>query len=458
MSDDPQSPKQDVAPSPSTGSGQGGLAAFWAELKRRKVMRVAITYAVVAWLIIQIAVSTFEGFGIPVWAFRFVVIMLGLFFPVAIILAWAFELTPDGIKTTKSAQAEQGDVPLSDRQQKKRNWLAYATGAVIPTLIFGTLALFFYFRQGEITHESAEDKSIAVIPFTNLSPDAENAYFADGIHEAILTTLANLGDLRVTSRTSVLSYRDTEKSIPTIGEELNVAYVLEGSVQRIGNDFRLTTQLIHANDDNHLWAKNFDGEFEDVFKVQSQLARQISESLRTVLSPEEETRLDQNPTDNLEAYDLYLKATSFHPTQIENVELNEQAVALDPEFTLAWARLSAGYALRYLSGSDRTQKAIRRSRESILKALNQDPENPEIIFHLGSFFRGCLREYGMAEYYFKQVQEKLPNFAEVYVELGWTYRRQGKWNESLESFLKGQQLEPTRYGFPIRGVQMYLHD
>ena len=428
-------------------------------------MRVAITYAIVAWLIIQVANATFGSFGIPEWAYRFVVIMLCIFFPVAVILAWAFELTPEGIKTTKVAQ-EAEVTEVSKAHEKKRNWFSLLFAAAVPTLIFGALALIFFFQAKSSDSElsalsssrSATDKSIAVLPFTNMSPDAENAYFADGIHETILTTLANLGDLRVTSRTSVMPYRDSNKSIPVIAEELNVAYILEGSVQKIGNDFRLTTQLIQAGTDEHLWAKNYDGEFKEVFAVQSQLAREISQSLKAVLSPEENQRLEKKPTANLKAYDLYLKALTFDRRSKEHIQLMEEAVALDPNFTLAWTRLSASYSTLYITSRDRTPATMMRAREATRRAFKIDPESPEVLLAIGYFNYGCLREYWIAEYFYRQVKNKLPNEARVYEFLGLVYRRDGRWRESIENFEKAHRLDPSSsLGF-LRTTNAYIHD
>ena len=199
---DPQEPKQ---------------SSFWAELKRRKVIRVGIAYAAVAWVIVEVASATFEGFGIPDWAFRFVTLMVLLGFPIAIILAWAFDVTPEGIKVTKSVDS----TPVSKKQQRKQNWMAYAMGAAVPTVIFGILALYFFFqaKPAEETFSSSnsqlpssiEDKSIAVLPLVNMSPDPDNAFFADGVQEEILTNLAKVHDLLVIGRTSTLRYRDTTK-------------------------------------------------------------------------------------------------------------------------------------------------------------------------------------------------------------------------------------------------------
>ncbi|HSH09269.1 MAG TPA: hypothetical protein VK995_02705, partial [Oceanipulchritudo sp.] len=351
-SESPPSPDPDISPN----AGKKGFGNFWSELRRRKVVRVAITYAIVAWLIMQVAGLTFEGFGVPIWAFRFVVIMVWLFFPVALIITWAFELTPDGIKTTKTARQERGGAPAPEDQQRKRNWFTVFFAAAIPTLIFGSLAIFFYIKAprpetpemvlaAPDTQES--DMSIAVLPLGNLSPDPDNAFFAAGVHEDILTNLSKIKALRVISRTSTAGYKDTTKNLMEIGKELGVRYLVEGSVRRADNRVRVTVQLINARTDQHIWAENYDRTLEDIFAIQSAIATEIAEKLQAVISPEEVEQLEKLPTSNLEAYDFFLRfrqlqrdSDSVGPAGDEKIALLEKAVELDPEYAEAWAQLS----------------------------------------------------------------------------------------------------------------------
>ena len=258
---------------PNTESPENlAVLKFWQELKRRKVVRVAVVYMVTGWLIIQVAESTFEGFGIPVWAFRFVTLMVILGLPVAVILAWALELTPDGIKVTRSVVPANQSAHESRALSKKRNWTAYAFGALVPTLIFGSLAIFFYIQvqnSGAVRDEAGESarvsQSIAVLPLVNMSSIEENMYFAGGIHEDILTNLSRIDGLQVISRTSMLRYATSNMSLREIGQELGVDYIVEGSVRRIGNHVRVTIQLINAHNDMHLWANNYERELVDSF-------------------------------------------------------------------------------------------------------------------------------------------------------------------------------------------------
>src|SRR6266513_2718269 len=242
------------------------MGNFFAELKRRKVYRVAIAYAVVSWLLTQIATQVFPFFEIPDWAVRLVIILLALGFPVALILSWAFDITPQGIKRTED--------------------LTPGAGPALPV----------------------PEKSIAVLPFENLSDDQQNTYFADGIQDDILSNLAKVADLKVISRTSVRQYRGGSRTLREIGTALGVAHILEGTVRRSGNRVRINTQLINARTDAHIWAESFDREITDLFALQSELAGQIASALRANLSPEEKASLQVHPTADLDAYDLYLRA------------------------------------------------------------------------------------------------------------------------------------------------------
>ena len=254
---------------------------FFAELKRRKVYRVAVAYAIVAWLLIQIATQVFPFFEVPMWAVRLVVILLALGFPAALLLAWAFDLTPSGIIRTdeldESHQDHATDVPKSIR-----------TTQLAPP----------------------PEKSIAVLPFENFSDDVQNAHFANGIQDDILSSLAKVADLKVTSRTSVRQFRAGTRNLREIGEALGVAYILEGSVRRESNRVRINAQLIDARTDQHVWNDTYDREITDLFELQSELARRITFALRANLSPREKASLQVHPTADMDAYELWYNATA----------------------------------------------------------------------------------------------------------------------------------------------------
>jgi TolB-like protein len=425
-----------------------GKLSFIEELKRRKVIRVAITYGVVGWVIIQVAAATFEGFGIPDWAFRFVVLMLLLGFPIALIFAWAFELTPEGVRLTSKATGKEGSPAI----QSRRNWLAFAVAAGFPTLIFGTLALFFFLTRapGEEMLRPPE-KSIAVLPFRNMSPDASNQFFCDGVQEDILTTLANIGDLKVISRTSVMPYRDTEKTIPEIAAELGVAYILEGSVQRSGNRVRVTGQLINALTDEHLWARNFDRDLTDIFAIQAELAREITQSLKAVLTPEDVLALDKTIEVHPAAYDLVLKGRSLKALselaeydRLSRMEvLFRAATEMDPEYALAWAELSYVKVFQYFSYIDRTEEGLALAKSAIDRALELDPVSPQAIVGLGNYHYYGHLDYAKARTEYLRALRYSPNNAEALAALGYIARREGQWEETLRYFEESFRLDPN---------------
>ena len=289
MSGDNPSPKPQETRNPS----------FWGELKRRKVIRVAIAYAVVSWVITEVSATVLPALLIPEWAISLVVVLLILGFPVALVLAWAFDLTSKGIVATDSD--DDDSTTVSGKQRQRKMWMALVAATLIPTLIFGALAFFFYLRSDSDSDSSlsapsseltAIDRSIAVLPLTNMSPNQENAFFADGVQEDILTNLSLIKDLRVVSRTSTQKYRTTDLNMKQIGEELGVHYLLEGSVRRAEDQVLVTVQLIDASTDEHIWAENYNRTLDNIFAIQAEIAKTIASKLHAVISPQELERIE----------------------------------------------------------------------------------------------------------------------------------------------------------------------
>src|SRR6202162_4236639 len=314
---------------------------FFAELKRRNVYKVAVAYAVVGWLIAQIATQIFPFLEIPNWVVRLVIVLIAIGFPIALVIAWAFEATPEGIKRTEVADAKH-------EHSRGKTWIyVVIIGAAI------SVALFFVGRDTPENNASTARtelpaKSIAVLPFENLSDDKNAAYFADGIQDEILTKLASIADLKVISRTSTAKYKSKPEDLKTVSQQLGVATVLEGSVQKAVNKVRVNVQLIDARADSHLWAKTYDRDLADVFAIQSEIAQEIADSLQAKLSPAEANTLASAPTKDPAAYDLFLKGeyeerlaeNSLRPESYEQAAAwYQQAIARDPNFALAMARL-----------------------------------------------------------------------------------------------------------------------
>jgi TolB-like protein/Flp pilus assembly protein TadD len=407
------------------------MSGFFEEVRRRKVYRVAAAYVIAAGFIIQISSAVFPAWDLPSWAFRLVVVLLLIGFPISLILAWAYDITPQGIRAT----------PAPGTHRRRNLIMLIAVGVIV-----SAVAGFFLFPR--VSRRDVE-KSIAVLPFQSLSDEMENAYFADGIQDDILTNLAKIGDLKVISRISVMSYRgDAVRNAREIGKALGVATLLEGSVRRAGNRVRVSVQLINANSDEHIWAEDYDRDLTDVFAIQTDLAQKIASALQAKLSPNEKARLDRRPTQNPEAYLLYVQAHDsanrfdmFRDTSSKAVPLFEQAIKLDPSFALAFAGLSMAESSLY-HYSDPVPAWREKARLNANEALRLQPDLPEGHLALGfSYYYGD-RDYERALAEFEIAKRDLPNEAQAYMAIGAIQRRQGKWAESTANMEKAATLDP----------------
>src|SRR3989440_2095043 len=407
------------------------MSGFFEEVKRRKVYRVAVAYIIAAGGIIQLASAAFPAWELPNWALRLVIVLLLVGFPIALILAWAFDVTAQGIKATPTA---------APRRQVRRNVMMLAAAGLIMSAAVG-----FFVLPRASAHKV--DKSIAVLPFQNLSDDPQNAYFADGIQDDLLTSLSRIGDLKVISRTSVMQYRDKATNLRDIGKALGVSNILEGSVRRSGNKVRVNVQLIDANSDEHIWASDYDRDVIDVFAIQTDLAQKITDALQAKLSPAEKSRLERKPTENGEAYLAFVQAHNLQDA-MEDLEklkqseqLYERAIQLDPMFALAIARYSQleSWIVHIF---ERTTERREKARSLAQRALQLQPDLPEAHLAMGfslyygdNDFEAALKEFEIA-------QRDLPNEAEGYFALGAIQRRLGKWPESTANLEKAASLNP----------------
>src|SRR5438270_8129763 len=409
------------------------MSGFFEEVKRRKVYRVAVAYVIAAGGIIQLASAAFPAWELPNWALRLVIVSLLIGFPIALILAWAFDVTPQGIKTTPAVSAAGG--------HRRRNiMMLVATGIII-----SATAGFFL-----LPHASARkiDKSIAVLPFENFSDEKENAYFADGIQDDILTNLSKIGDLKVISRTSVMSYRGHAPNVRDIGKALGVSTILEGSVRRSGNRVRVNVQLIDATTDEHLWANDYDRDLTDVFAIQTDLAQKIANELQAKLSPIEKAQIENKPTQNSEAYLAFIRAHDLWSSSYESLEklklgeaAYQRAIDLDPKFALACARYSQLESW-FVHSFEGTPLRRQRARDLAQRALQLQPDLPEAHLAQGFVHYYVDNDFDAAASEFEIARRGLPNEAEVYLALGAIQRRQGKWEESNASLEKAVTLNP----------------
>jgi TolB-like protein/Tfp pilus assembly protein PilF len=420
-------------------------ASFFAELKRRNIYKVAVAYAVVGWLLAQIATQIFPFLEIPNWVVRLVIVLIAIGFPIALVIAWAFESTPEGIKRTEVADAKH-------EHSRGKTWIYIVIiGAAI------SVALFFLGRFSAGNKSAATSanelsaKSIAVLPFENLSDDKGAAYFADGIQDEILTKLASIADLKVISRTSTAKYKSKPEDLKTVSQQLGVANVLEGSVQKAADKVRVNVQLIDARADSHLWAKTYDRDLADVFAIQSEVAQEIADSLQAKLSPAEAKTLAGAPTKDAVAYDLFLRAeheerlaeNSLRPESYEQAAAwYEQAIARDPNFALAMARLVRNRMDRHWFYEQMTDAELGPVRTMAEHALALAPNLAEAHVALGTFFYHGYRQYEPALAEFERALQLQPNANTALEYSGYVHRRQGQWARCLDEHKRALEEDP----------------
>ncbi|HVS21143.1 MAG TPA: tetratricopeptide repeat protein, partial [Pyrinomonadaceae bacterium] len=432
---------------------------FFAELKRRNVYKVAVAYAVIAWLLIQASSILFPTFEAPPWVMKVFVAVVLLGFPIALILAWAFELTPEGIKRAEDVDLSES---ITHRTGQKLTALIVFVAVVAAVLLLLQLTRH---KPAVATGNSATasavpkaaleviaEKSIAVLPFENFSEDKAFAFFADGVQDEILTDLAKIADLKVISRTSVMQYKNTAtRKLPEIAQALKVAHVLEGSVQRSANRVRVSAQLIDARNDTHVWAEKYDRELADVFAIQSEIAQKIADQLQAKLSPTEKGAISERPTSDLAAYDLYLRAKELiydlnfsraKENAFKAVQLLEQAVAHDPTFLLAYCQLAYAHDRIYFSNFDRTETRLALAETNVRAAVHLQPDSGETHLAQAIHFYWGYRDYDGARKELAKAQAALPNNARIFEFLGLIDRRQGRWNEAVRNLERALDLDP----------------
>src|SRR5438309_3038519 len=408
------------------------MSGFFEELQRRKVYRVAAAYIVAAGFLIQIASAAFPAWELPNWSLRLVIAFLLIGFPIALLLAWAYDITPQGIQST----------PKTPGAHWRRNLILLIVTAVIVSASAG-----FFLWPRAVGYKV--DKSVAVLPFQNLSRDPDNAYFADGIQEEVLTRLAKIADLKVISRASTQQNQSEPGNLAEIAKQLGVANLLEGSVQKAGDQVRVNVHLVNVQTGSQLWAETYDRKLSDIFSVETEIAKGIAESLQAKLTGREEQALAAKPTNNPQAYEAYLRGLAFErhsnyssDALFKAIDFYGLAVRLDPNFALAWARLSGAHALLYFLRRDTTSARRDAANDALENAQKLQPDSPETLLFLGYYQYWVLRDYGLAKATFGRVSKMLPGNSQVLYALGAIARREGHWDESVAYWERGLALNP----------------
>jgi TolB-like protein/tetratricopeptide (TPR) repeat protein len=456
---------------------------FFSELKRRSVYKVAVAYAIIGWLLVQIATQVFPFLEIPTWVVRLVIVLVAAGFPIALVIAWAFELTPEGIKRT-----EDVDRAASERQPRKHAWIFIVIiGAVL------SVALFFIGRYSVQTPRQSEpvtasritEKSIAVLPFESLSEDKSNAYFAEGVQDEILTRLAKVADLKVISRTSTQRFKSAPSDLRDIAKQLGVMHIVEGSVQKSNDQVRVNVQLINAMTDAHLWADTYDRKLIDIFAVESEIAKTIADTLQAKLTGSEMKMMTMTPTENPEAYQLYLQGRFFWNKRTaadlrKSIDCFNQAIAKDPNYALAYAGLAQTWSILSAHNGGAPVDCYPQADVAARKALSLDNTLSDAFAALASTkesynfdFAGAKQEYeraiqlnpndATAHHWFgagvlaatgeqaselaelKRALELDPLSLIIRTNLGIAYLHNGSTNEAIAHFRKAIDLDSTFY-------------
>jgi TolB-like protein/cytochrome c-type biogenesis protein CcmH/NrfG len=423
------------------------MNSFFREVKQRKVYRVALGYAVVAWLVIQISATVMPAYHAPEWILPIFITAIALGFPVALVLAWAFEVKGGVIEKTPEST---GSLSTAN---KRRVWLLAAVGLIISALAVGGYWIWRPWRDASTPSEpstaampTSPGKSIAVLPFENLSHDPDNAYFADGIQEEILTRLAKIADLKVISRTSTQKYKSAPSNLREITQQLGVSNILEGSVQKAADQVRISVQLVNAINDSHIWAETYDRKLIDVFQVESDVAQKIAASLEAKLTGHEKHEIATVGTRNPEAYDAYLRALALRNKQgIDNLQkligFSRRAVELDPNYAEAWAVLGIAEALKYFF-PDHSEAQLNRARTAAENALRLAPGSADGHNAMGQFYYYCLQDFDHALAKLEIAHERAPNDGNILFAIALVKRRQGRLDESIEVQQQSTKLDP----------------
>jgi len=416
---------------------------LFGEFKRRNVYKVAVAYIVAGWALSQGIAQVLPVFDVPTWIIRLVVVLIVIGFPIALAFAWAYEITPEGVKRAE-------DVDVTKPHMVHGPWLY-----IVLVGVAVSISLFFlgrYTAPNRIA-SGGENKSIAVLPFATLSDDRNDAYFADGVQDQILTNLARVSDLKVISHTSVRQYKTgAERNIREIGKQLGVAYIMEGSVQRARDRLRINAELIDARNDSHIWAETYDRSAADLFAIQSELAQSIATQLKAKLSPQQKAEIEEKPTQDLDAFehylqaktiiDSYINATDVRAALLQAVKSLDEAIKRDPNFVSAYCYSARANDLLFFFDLDPTPERISLAETAVSSALRLRPDSAEAHFARADYLFRCLRDYDRALEELAIARPGLPNSTPFFILSGYINRRRNHFPEAERAFSTASALDP----------------
>ena len=429
------------------------LSQFWQELKRRKVVRVVTVYAAAAFVTLELVSIIVEPLKLPEWTLPFIIVLLCVGFIIAVILSWIYDVQPEGgiVKTEPAQKVKEEDIPISSNSWKIASYISFV-------VIVGLILLNIIPRTGK---EEILDKSIAVLPFENLSEEEGNEHFVDGLVDDLLNKISVIEELRVTSSTSSDMYRERGiKSVPEIASELNVSYILEGSVQRYGDKARIAVQLIDAINDDNIWAENYDRDIVDIFKTQSEIAIQIASELNTILTSKQKTHLQDDKTKNVKAFELYQMGRFYWNKRTgdgftKSIEYFEKAIDEDPSYGLAYAGFADTYKLMALQGWMDMQEGRDKAEELALKALELDENLAEAYSVLGSIYDYVDWDWENAEKAFKRALEINPNYSTAHHYYSEHLSITGHHDEARKHIDKALEINPLSFVIRFVSAQLY---
>ncbi|HET7778280.1 MAG TPA: tetratricopeptide repeat protein [Rudaea sp.] len=423
------------------------MRSFLRELKRRNVYKVGAMYAVGGWLLVQVATQVLPLFEVSALAQRLIVLVVVAGFPIALVLSWVYEVTPQGIARTAEIAPEQS---ITGRTGQRLNIVIIA--ALILAVAFLLVQHYVLPNKAAVAVGPINEKSVAVLPFENLSDEKSNAYFAEGIQDEILTRLAKIGALKVISRTSTQHYASNPGNLPEIARQLGVANILEGSVQKAGDAVHINVQLIRAATDDHLWAEVYNRKLDDIFGVEGEVAGAIAEALNAKLSGAEQAAVAKRPTENLAAYEAYLRARALQTKGYDFATTRKvaaayaEAVRLDPQFALAWAERTRIEGYLYFNNVDTDTITAESLKQATDTALRLQPKLSEAMLAKGSYLYRVQRDFTGAQKVYEEVLQQSPNDHDALQDLGLVERRQGHWEQALAHLQRALVLDPLNAG------------